>query len=82
MLLNEARVYIGKVCEIVWHDRKGVEQSSVSPVYDVTFVPLYGGYLVTNSDDIRLDKIVRLAAVEASSVGVEKESIVRSRVAA
>ncbi len=64
MLLTEAKSYIGKTCSIVWHDRAGKEQYTVSKIYDATFVPLYGGYLVTDADDIRLDRIHNVALIE------------------
>ncbi len=60
MTLNEAKAYIGKQCEVCWSDRCGREQHSVSHIYDVTYVPLYGGYVVTNEDDIRLDRVVSI----------------------
>ena len=57
MLLAEAKGFIGKKCTIIWHDRAGNEITTVSKVYDATYVPLYGGYLVTDADDIRLDRV-------------------------
>lgn len=66
MLLADAKCFIGKVCAIRWHDRTGNENSTISTIYDVTFVPLYGGYLVTEREDIRLDRVIDLeAAAEA-----------------
>ncbi len=75
MLLNEAKNFIGKQCTIVWKDRAGKEQITMSKVYDATFVPLYGGYLVTDVDDIRLDRVCNVALVaeetgERAAVGV------------
>ena len=65
MLLSEAKGYVGKVCSIRWRDREGKELHTISRIYDATFVPLYGGYLVTEADDIRLDRIDRVAVHEA-----------------
>jgi hypothetical protein len=65
MLLSEAKEYIGKVCSISWRDRTGAEIVTVSKIYDATYVPLYGGYIVTDADDIRLDRITNLAVAEA-----------------
>ena len=78
MLLNEAKSYIGKQCTIVWTDRVGKEQVTVSKVYDATYVPLYGGYLVTDVDDIRLDRVCNVAtlveeAVEQAAVNVTEK---------
>ena len=67
MLLSEAKEYIGKVCSIRWQDRTGKELMAVSKVYDVTFVPLYGGYMVTDSEDIRLDRICGVSLMEETS---------------
>ena len=64
MLLAEAKSYIGKVCTVRFLDRSGQEHEISSKVYDATYVPLYGGYFVTDMDDIRLDRIV---AVELES---------------
>jgi len=64
MLLPEAKSYIGKTCSIVWTDRAGKENHTVSKIYDATYVPLYGGYLVTDADDIRLDRVCDIALIE------------------
>ena len=66
MLLPEARTYIGKKCEIRWRDRDGNEQTTIAPVHDVTYVPLYGAFLITDSDDIRLDRIQSLQLVDTA----------------
>jgi hypothetical protein len=58
MLLPEAKSYIGKVCTVRFLDRSGQEHEVSSLVYDATYVPLYGGYFVTDMDDIRLDRVV------------------------
>lgn len=65
MLLTEAKAYIGQVCTIRYRDRSGSELVAVSKVYDATFVPLYGGYLVTDADDIRLDRICGVSLVSS-----------------
>jgi len=65
VLLPEARAYIGKKCEIRWRDRDGNAQTTVAPVCDVTYVPLYGAFLITETDDIRLDRIQSLRALDA-----------------
>ena len=65
MLLTEAKAYIGQVCTIRYRDRSGSDLVAVSKVYDATFVPLYGGYLVTDADDIRLDRICGVSLVSS-----------------
>ena len=67
MLLAEAKSYIGKTCSIAWQDRTGKEFLTVSKVYDATFVPLYGGYLVTDVDDIRLDRVCGISLMEEAA---------------
>lgn len=67
MLLTEAKAYIGKVCTIRFYDRTGREQVLVSKIYDATFVPLYGGYFVTDMDDIRLDRVAGISLAEEVS---------------
>lgn len=64
MELLQAKTFIGKTCSIWWRERSGAERHVVSRVHDATFVPLYGGYLITDVDDIRLDRIISVALVE------------------
>ncbi len=63
MRLSEAKSYIGKVCTIKFLDRSGREHEITSLVYDATYVPLYGGYFVTDMDDIRLDRAISISLV-------------------
>jgi len=77
MLLAEAKSYIGKVCTVRFLDRNNEEHEVSSLVYDATYVPLYGGYFVTDMDDIRLDRIV---AVDL--VGEKTEASIAEAVAA
>ncbi|HLJ56418.1 MAG TPA: hypothetical protein VKT77_15370 [Chthonomonadaceae bacterium] len=60
MQLAEAKSYIGKVCTIRFLDRTGSEHEITSLIYDATYVPLYGGYFVTDMDDIRLDRAISI----------------------
>jgi hypothetical protein len=70
MLLGEAKSYIGKVCSVRFLDRSGQEHAVSSMVYDATYVPLYGGYFITDTDDIRLDRVVAVEmVVEKSDAG-------------
>ena len=61
MGISEAKKFIGKVCTVCWTDRVGAVQEIVSKIHDVTYVPLYGGYLITDIDDVPLDKLTVLA---------------------
>lgn len=42
----------------------GNSQTTIAPVFDVTYVPLYGAFLITGLDGIRLDRIQSLQLVE------------------
>lgn len=79
MLLAEAKSYIGRVCTVRFLDRSGQEHSISSKVYDATYVPMYGGYIVTDTDDIRLDRIVTL---ELEGENIETTDSLCERVAA
>lgn len=65
MGISDAKKYVGHKCGVRWTDRLGKELEAVSIVHDVTFVPLYGGYLITDTEDIRLDKIVTVEVFDA-----------------
>ena len=58
-LVFDSRVYtpLSDVTPAQFGDSSNAQHMAVSKVYDVTFVPLYGGYIVTDSEDIRLDRI-------------------------
>lgn len=58
MGITDAKQYIGKKCDVRFLDRAGTEHNMTSMIHDVTFVPLYGGYLITDTEDLRLDKVV------------------------
>jgi|YelNatPaOPRAMG01_1025707.scaffolds.fasta_scaffold33476_1 hypothetical protein len=62
--ITDAKKLIYKTCDIHWIDRRGNMMHTVSKVYDVTFVPLYGGYLIVDTEDIRLDKVSMVTILE------------------
>lgn len=39
--------------------------STVSKVHDAVFVPFYGGYLITDTEDVRLDRIKAISILKA-----------------
>ena len=82
MLLTEAKAYIGKKCSICFQDRHGREQSIISNIYDATYVPLYGGYLVTDNDDIRLDRVSSVALVGEVAEAIEAQEHQPQKIAA
>jgi hypothetical protein len=74
--LSEAKEFVGKVCSIRWQDRSGNEQLVISKIYDATYVPLYGGYLITDNEDIRLDRISEVSSMdEATLQAIQGEKI-------
>lgn len=65
MGVRDAKAYVGMTCEITWRDRMGNTHVTLATVEDARYVPLYGAYLITDVEDIRLDQIV---AIEAADV--------------
>lgn len=65
MSISDAKKLVGRLCSVSWLDRRGMEMNVVSRIHDVTFVPLYGGYMITDTEDVRLDRIVSVCAVLA-----------------
>ena len=82
MVLSEAKEFVGKVCSVLYTDRNGTEIEVTSKIYDATYVPLYGGYLVTAKDDIRFDRICSVCTVEQGASSVTVATNVMERVAA
>ena len=64
MGITDAKRYVGKRCVVRWLDRVGDEVDMVSTIHDVTYVPMYGGYIITDTEDIRLDRIVALRSCD------------------
>lgn len=81
MSLSDAKKLVGKVCSVSWIDRKGQEVQCTSRVYDVTYAAMYGGYLVMDTDDIRLDKITSIAIVNADG-SAEPQTVYQLQMAA
>lgn len=64
MLIPEAKSYLGRSCTVTYRDRHGDHHSKTMRVDDVTFVPMYGACLVGDIDDIWLDRVTSISAVE------------------
>ena len=64
MLIPEARNYLGRNCTVTYRDRHGDRHTATTHVHDVTFVPMYGGCLVGDIEDIWLDKVTSINALE------------------
>ena len=72
MTLAEARSFVGKRCSIRWTNHTGQEQVTHSMVYDVLYMPLYGGYLITDDGDISLEWIGQIAEQGSVPAGAEQ----------
>jgi hypothetical protein len=64
--ITDAKKFIGQICSVKWTDRAGQEMAVVSKIHDVTFVPLYGGYLIADTEDIPLDKLTEIQVYNAT----------------
>jgi hypothetical protein len=57
MTIREAKQYVGKSCWISWIDRLGVEHTKVLQVEELRFEPMYGAYLIGDTDDVSLERV-------------------------
>ena len=64
MTIPEAKQYVGRNCWVTWTDGLGQEHSKVLHVEDLQFVPLYGAYIVSNAEEVRLEKVSQIRALE------------------
>ena len=63
MHIPEAKNYLGRNCTVTYRDRHGDQHTRSMHDCDVTFVPMYGGCLVGDIEDIWLDKITSISAL-------------------
>lgn len=64
MTIPEARQYVGKNCWVRWTDRLGQEHSKPLQVEDLQFAPLYGAYIIGDTEEVRLDRVTQIHALE------------------
>ncbi|MBL8068106.1 MAG: hypothetical protein JNM28_06630 [Armatimonadetes bacterium] len=64
MLISEAKTLIGQTIALTYTDRTGQEYTEVTEIYDVAFIPLYGPCMITDSGEVRLDRILEYKAAE------------------
>ena len=64
LTIPEIRQYVGRNCTVTWKDRLGHEHSKVLHIHDVSFVPLYGAYLVGDVDDVNLDRVTNIEPLD------------------
>ncbi len=60
---TELKSYFGKHCRVTVLDRHGDQASRNLQVHDLTYVPLYGNYLIGDVEDICVDRILAINAV-------------------
>jgi hypothetical protein len=65
MRIPEARQFLGKNCAVTFRNRFGDEITRNLRVHDVTFVPLYGPYLIGDVEDVSLDRITSINSLDA-----------------
>jgi hypothetical protein len=63
MHIPEAKQYLGRNISVTFRDRHGDAHTTTMHVHDVTFVPMYGGCLVGDIEDVWLDKVTSISAV-------------------
>jgi len=63
--IPEAKQFLGKQCAVTFLDRTGDEVTRNLHVHDVTFVPLYGAYLIGDIEDVSLDRVTSISALDA-----------------
>ena len=64
MNIPEAKQYLGKNCAVTFVNRQGDEITRNLHVYDVAFVPLYGAYLIGDMEDVSLERVTSINALD------------------
>lgn len=64
MQIPEAKQYLGRQCAVTFRDRHGDEITKNLHIHDVTFVPLYGAYLIGDVEDVCLDRVTNISMLE------------------
>lgn len=64
MFIPEAKQYLGRNVTVTYRDRRGDLHTKAMLVQDVSYVPMYGSCLVGDIEDVWLDKITSISAVE------------------
>lgn len=65
MNIPEAKQYLGKNCAVTFLNRQGDEVTRQLHVHDVAFVPLYGAYLIGDMEDVSLDRVTSIDALDS-----------------
>jgi len=63
MTIPEARHYIGRSCNVTWKDRHSKEKSTRLKIKTVSYVPLYGAFLMGDVEDVCLSKVTSIQLI-------------------
>lgn len=64
MTIPDAQKFIGRSCAVTWRDRTGGEHYKVLRIQELSFIPLYGTYLVGDLEDVHLEKVTNIQPLE------------------
>jgi hypothetical protein len=64
MTITEAKRFVGRNCWVSWTDRVGEQHGQVLQVEDCQYIPMYGAYIIAENEEVRLDKITDMHAVD------------------
>ncbi|MDO8683066.1 MAG: hypothetical protein Q7N50_06260 [Armatimonadota bacterium] len=64
MNIPDAKQYIGRNCNVTYKDRMGNIRNAILHIHDLSFVPLYGAYLVGDIEDVCLDRVTAIKLID------------------
>lgn len=64
MHINDVRCFIGYEVNVEFTDWNGEVKKQTTHIHEINFIPMYGACLVGDMDDIWLDRVVSISAVE------------------
>ena len=65
MQIEEAKTFLGQHCNITYLNRHGDAINKDLHVNDITFVPMYGAYLIGDIEDVCLEKVTCIQSLAA-----------------
>lgn len=64
MFVPDAKQYLGRNIAVEFRDRHGNLHIRSLHLHGVSFVPIYGGCLIGDSEDIWLDSVISIITIE------------------
>ena len=64
LTIPEIKQFVGRNCAVTWTDRLGREHNKVLHIHDISFVPLYGAYLVGDIEDVSLERVLNIQPLD------------------